>query len=45
MERQPLVRPLPLVVFLAVGSVLVLSSIPLIQNPTPPRPIDRGRSA
>ena len=45
LEKQPLVRPFPLVVLLAVGSVLVLSSIPLIQSPTPPRPIDRGRSA
>ena len=45
LEKQPLVRPFPLVVLVAVGSVLVMSSIPLIQSPTPPRPIYPERSA
>ncbi|CRY92050.1 hypothetical protein SynWH8103_01321 [Synechococcus sp. WH 8103] len=45
MEKQPLVRPFPLVVLVAVGSVLVMSSIPLMQGPTPPRPINPERSA
>ena len=36
LERQPLVRPLPLLILLSVGSVLVLSSVPILFNPSPP---------
>ncbi|WP_413325127.1 hypothetical protein [Synechococcus sp. MIT S9503] len=39
MERQPVVRPLPLAVFLAVSTALVGLSIPaLLGPPPPPRP-------
>ena len=36
LERQPLVRPLPMLILLSVGSVLVLSSVPILFNPSPP---------
>ncbi|OUX72762.1 MAG: hypothetical protein CBC50_04910 [Synechococcus sp. TMED90] len=39
MERQPLVRPGPLLVLLAVGSALIAISIPALLTPMPaPRP-------
>ncbi|QNI55150.1 hypothetical protein SynBIOSE41_02659 [Synechococcus sp. BIOS-E4-1] len=39
MERQPLVKPIPLAVFLAVSSALLGLSIPaLLGPPPPPRP-------
>lgn len=39
MERQPLVRPGPLLVLLTVGSALIAISIPaLLTPPPPPRP-------
>ncbi|MEC8688130.1 MAG: hypothetical protein VXX57_01440 [Cyanobacteriota bacterium] len=39
LERQPLVRPIPFLVLLAVGGVLVASSIPLLFTPdtSPPQ--------
>ena len=45
LQKQPLVRPFPLVVLVAVGSVLVMSSIPLMQGPSPPRSNERERTA
>ncbi|WP_244279535.1 hypothetical protein [Synechococcus sp. UW179A] len=36
MERQPLIKPLPLAVFLAVSSALVGLSIPALLGPPPP---------
>ncbi|MCB4398874.1 hypothetical protein FZX13_02690 [Synechococcus sp. MU1625] len=36
LQRQPLVRPIPLFVLLTVGAVLVASSIPIMFNPQPP---------
>lgn len=35
MQRQPLVRPIPLLVLLTVGGVLVASSIPILFTPEP----------
>jgi hypothetical protein len=35
LQRQPLVRPIPLLVLLTVGGVLVVSSIPNLFNPEP----------
>ncbi|QNI48134.1 hypothetical protein SynA1560_01475 [Synechococcus sp. A15-60] len=38
MERQPLVKPLPFLVLLAVGSALITMSLPgLLRPPAPPR--------
>ena len=46
LERQPLVRPLPLLILLSVGSVLVLSSVPMLFNPSAPvQPEHKDRSA
>ena len=47
MDRQPLVRPLPLLILITVGSVLVASSIPALFDPRSPqkqksRPTDRS---
>ncbi|MAR06719.1 MAG: hypothetical protein CL862_06430 [Cyanobium sp. NAT70] len=36
MEQQPLVRPVPLLILFSIGSVLVLSSIPVLFTPAPP---------
>ena len=45
LERQPLVRPLPLLILLSVGSVLVLSSVPMLFNPSAPvQPEHKDRS-
>jgi len=41
MQRQPLVRPIPLLVLLTVGGVLVASSIPILFTP---EPVPRSRS-
>ena len=39
MERQPLVKPLPFVVLLAVGSALITMSLPgLLRPPATPKP-------
>ncbi|MGC6483744.1 MAG: hypothetical protein ACON4T_09325 [Synechococcus sp.] len=38
LERQPLVRPIPLLVLLTVGSALIALSIPAILVPYPPKP-------
>ncbi|QNI58203.1 hypothetical protein SynBIOSU31_01326 [Synechococcus sp. BIOS-U3-1] len=39
MERQPLVKPIPLAVFLAVSTALAGLSIPALMGPPPaPRP-------
>ena len=35
LEKQPLVRPVPLLILITVGSVLVLSSFPMLQQPLP----------
>ena len=35
LQRQPLVRPIPLLVLLTVGGVLVASSIPILFTPEP----------
>ena len=35
LQRQPLVRPIPLLVLLTVGGVLVASSIPIMFTPEP----------
>tara|TARA_E500000178_G_scaffold206977_1_gene204411 strand:- start:147 stop:296 length:150 start_codon:yes stop_codon:yes gene_type:complete len=35
LEKQPIVRPLPLLILITVGSVLVLSSFPMLQEPLP----------
>jgi len=37
MTRQPLVRPVAFLVLIAVGSVLVLGSFPLLMEPRPER--------
>ena len=37
LEQQPLVRPVPLLILLSVGSVLVLSSFPILFQPLPDR--------
>ena len=42
MERQPLVRPVPLMILLLVGTMLVASSIPVIFEPRSPQK-DRQR--
>ena len=39
LEKQPLVKPLPLLVLVFVGTVLVLSSFPMLFSPTPSPPI------
>ncbi|WP_216725516.1 hypothetical protein [Synechococcus sp. KORDI-52] len=36
MQRQPVVRPIPLLVLLTVGGVLVASSIPILFTPEQP---------
>ena len=38
LEQQPLIRPVPFLVLLSVGSVLVLSSFPLLFQPQSDRP-------
>lgn len=40
LTRQPLVRPLGLLVLLMIGSVLILSSVPVLRDsrPKPPPP-------
>ncbi|RPF84542.1 MAG: hypothetical protein CBB80_001435 [Synechococcus sp. TMED20] len=38
LERQPLVKPLPLLVLVSVGTVLVLSSFPMLFSPSPSPP-------
>ena len=38
LEKQPLVKPLPLLVLVSVGTVLVLSSFPMLFNPSPSPP-------
>ncbi|MDA7436717.1 hypothetical protein N8654_03425 [Synechococcus sp. AH-601-B19] len=43
MEKQPFVKAIPLMVLLSVGSVLVVSSIPLLFEPNPPIPLKRSR--
>ena len=35
LQRQPLVRPIPLLVLLTVGGVLVASSVPILFTPEP----------
>jgi hypothetical protein len=35
LQRQPLVRPIPLLVLLTVGGVLIASSIPILFIPEP----------
>jgi len=35
LEKQPLVRPVPLLVLITVSSMLVLSSFPILQQPLP----------
>lgn len=35
MQRQPLVWPIPLLVLLTVGSMLVAASIPILFTPEP----------
>ena len=37
LERQPLVRPLPLLILLGVGTVLIASSIPVLFEPRRPQ--------
>ena len=38
LERQPLVKPVPFLVLLAVGSALIAMSLPgLLRPPAPPR--------
>ena len=37
LTRQPLVRPVAFLVLIAVGSVLVLGSFPLLMEPSPER--------
>ncbi|HBK73838.1 MAG: hypothetical protein DBW83_05130 [Synechococcus sp. MED-G69] len=43
LEKQPVVKAIPLLVLLAVGSVLVASSIPLLFDPNPQPPLRRSR--
>ena len=42
LSRQPLVRPVGLLVLLSVGSVLVLGSFPLLVTPQPEPPAFSG---
>jgi len=35
LQRQPLIRPIPLLVLLTVGGVLVASSVPILFIPEP----------
>ncbi len=44
LDKQPFVKAIPLMVLLAVGSVLVASSIPLLFEPNPPPPLKRSKS-
>jgi len=36
--KQPIVRPIPLLILITVGSVLVLSSFPILLEPLPSPP-------
>jgi len=38
LEKQPLVRPVPMLVLITVSSMLVLSSFPILQQPLPSPP-------
>ena len=42
LEKQPLVRAIPLLVLLAVGSALVALSVPGLFSPPPPGPLQPG---
>ncbi|EAQ67869.1 hypothetical protein RS9917_00230 [Synechococcus sp. RS9917] len=42
LEKQPLVRPIPLLVLVAVGSALVALSLPALFSPPPPGPLQPG---
>jgi hypothetical protein len=43
LEKQPMIKLIPFMVLLAVGSVLVASSFPLLFEPKPQIPLKRSR--